>query len=47
MKALYIGEGTPKPLYAKVRGEAVCRELCGREFLRKTGSPGNGSEVKA
>lgn len=26
MKALCIGEGTPKPLYAKVRGEAVCRE---------------------
>lgn len=46
MKALYIGEEALKPLYAKVRGEAECRELCGREFFRKTGSPGDGSEVK-
>lgn len=36
MKVLYIVEGTPKILYAKVWGETVCRELYGREFLRKT-----------
>lgn len=38
MKVLYIVEGTPKILYAKVWGETVFRELYGREFLRKTGS---------
>lgn len=51
MESLYIGEGASKSLYPKSQvfqkgRRSVLAGVCGGEFLRKTASPGNGSEVR-